>query len=253
MHFISFLAVSLPFLTPILALPQASSSSSTASMASSTPSPAPNPNGLTLIQQLELAPTAADRLNLLKPEDFVFNFSSKATGQPGVTTGKGGHSVRADRKTFPALIGSGSSVTVGFLGPCGFNTPHVHPRATELNLVVKGSLMTNFIAENGVHKVVNPVGLYEMAVFPQGAVHEEFNPDCTDAVFVASFASEDPGVGTIAEEFFNLDDDVIEAALKVDIIDGAELERFRSLIPANVALGVQACLDKCGIKKRSVK
>jgi hypothetical protein len=34
-------------------------------------------------------------------------------------------------ETFPILTDLGISTTVAFLGACGINTPHVHPRATE--------------------------------------------------------------------------------------------------------------------------
>jgi hypothetical protein len=208
-----------------------------------------SPNGLTLYQQLVLAPTAVDRANLLRDEDFKFNFMAQVAGRPGVASGKGGRTVTANHRTFPALVGAGAAVTIGFLGPCGFNTPHVHPRATELNLVVQGSLMSSFIAENGVRRVDHHQRQWEMAVFPQGALHEEFNPDCGDTVFVASFGNEDPGVGAIAEELFNLPQEVLRAALGVDSINGADVDRYKPLIPANVALGVEACLKKCNIPK----
>ena len=85
-------------------------------------------------------------------------------------------------------------MTLGFLGPCGFNTPHVHPRSSEINVVVKGSLVAEFTLENGARTITNTVLTNQMTVFPQGALHTEWNPDCTDALFVAGFASEDPGV-----------------------------------------------------------
>ena len=88
-----------------------------------------------------------------------------------------------------------------------------------------------------------------MTLFPQGALHTEFNPDCTPAVFVAGFASEDPGVLQAAQGFFGLKDDIVRAAVGAEALAGDQLEMFRSAIPANVALGVEACLAKCGITK----
>lgn len=88
-----------------------------------------------------------------------------------------------------------------------------------------------------------------MTVFPQGALHTEFNPDCEDAVFVAGFANEDPGVLQAAQSLFGLQDGVVKAALAVDTINGADIEAFRDAIPANVALGVEQCLAKCNIPK----
>lgn len=90
-----------------------------------------------------------------------------------------------------------------------------------------------------------------MTVFPQGAVHTEFNPDCTDAVFVASFPGEDPGVGQIAREYFGLEDEIVRGSSGGEIaVDGRDIKIFRSKIPANIAKGVDSCLAKCGIAKR---
>lgn len=54
--------------------------------------------------------------------------------------------------TLPALTSNGMGLAVGFTKPCGFNTPHTHPRTTELALVVKGRIMSEFVAETGARK-----------------------------------------------------------------------------------------------------
>ena len=95
-------------------------------------------NNQALIEKLELAATAADRVNLLTDDDFIYDFLAPPPGS--VTTGLGGHTVKSDRKLFPASIGTGVSMTLGFIGPCGFNTPHTHPRGSEINVVVEGRL-----------------------------------------------------------------------------------------------------------------
>jgi oxalate decarboxylase/phosphoglucose isomerase-like protein (cupin superfamily) len=190
---------------------------------------------------------------LLSDNDFVFNFADpcKTTSAQGVTAGLGGKIVRADHATFPALVAQGGSVAIGFLGPCGFNTPHVHPRAAELNLVIEGRLFASVTAENGARHLNHTLNKWEMTVFPQGAVHTEFNPDCTDAVFVASFPSEDPGVGQIAQEFFGLENEIVKGSVGGETaVDGRDIDMFRSKIPANVAKGVDSCLAKCRIAKR---
>ena len=70
----------------------------------------------------------------------------------------------------------------------------MHPRSSEFNVVVEGTLVAEFTAENGARTVRNEVGRLQGTVFPRGALHTEFNPDCGNAVFVAGFADEDPGV-----------------------------------------------------------
>jgi hypothetical protein len=210
--------------------------------------PGGSANNLDLIDKLQLAPTAVDRLALLKDEDFIYDFLNPPAS--AITKGKGGHTVKADRKDFPALIGTGVSMTLGFIGPCGFNTPHIHPRSSQINVVVKGKLGTEFIAENGARAISGVLETFQMTVFPMGATHTEFNPDCDDAVFVAGFASEDPGVEQLAQTLFSLDPELVKADLGVDTINGEDIEEFRDRLPANVALGVESCLKKCGISKK---
>jgi oxalate decarboxylase/phosphoglucose isomerase-like protein (cupin superfamily) len=206
-----------------------------------------------VFESLLLARSAVERDNLLSNDDLVYSFDTPCRNTPelGVTTGQGGKTVRADHSTFPALVGSGGSITIGFLNPCGFNTPHVHPRAAELNIVVEGRLFASVTAENGALHRNHTLNKFEMTVFPQGAIHTEFNPDCTPAVFVAAFPNEDPGVGQIAQNYFGLEDEIVLASAGGDLnIDGADIEAFRGKIPANVVMGVESCLAKCGIQKK---
>lgn len=79
------------------------------------------------------------------------------------------------------------------------NTPHTHPRATELNYVVSGNFTTGFFAENGAQTVLGTVGPGQMSVFPRGSIHFEANLGCEPATFVAAFGDEDPGVLQIAQ------------------------------------------------------
>lgn len=213
------------------------------------PAPAPAPSAA-LIQSLVTAATALDRLNLLTDADYVYDFNS-ATPVPGATaTGHGGRTVAANRKTFPAVIGNGASVVIGYLGPCGFNTPHVHNRAAEYNLVVQGRLVSSLTAENGARHMNHTLSQWQMTIFPQGSLHTEYNPDCTDAVFVAMFPNEDPGVLQMAQAYFGLESEIVSAASGGAVsVAGKDINTFRHLIPANVALGVDACLAKCGIPR----
>ncbi|KAL3471045.1 RmlC-like cupin domain-containing protein [Aspergillus californicus] len=206
-----------------------------------------------LISKLILAPTQADRVKLLdQPGDYIFDFNESGAPESSEAKGLGGFSIGAHAKTMPSLIGNGAAMTLGFLGPCGMNTAHVHNRATELNVVVKGRLVTNFVLENGARPIENTLGLYQMAAFPMGAIHQEFNPDCEDMVFVAGFNNADPGVSQVAQNFFSLRQDVVQATLGgIQTLDGKDIETFRDMIPANIALGIDACLNKCGLKRNA--
>lgn len=218
------------------------------------PTPCPTQAPLSLTARLSLADTAADRYLLLNDSQFVFDFN-----QPRGNGGKGGDIFAANRKTFPALVGAGSGMALGFLGPCGFNTPHVHPRATELQVVTSGRVIVEMAPENGVfidgdrtkgrRIIKNELKTNMMTPFYIGSVHSQYNPDCEPASFVASFNSEDFGTGQVADELFALGPETVAAAFG-QAIDGAEVNSFKGAIPASIALGVEECLMKCGIAKK---
>ncbi|KXH60206.1 cupin [Colletotrichum salicis] len=245
----SSVALTLALASSALAAPYNSPRAETTTAAAAAPT-------LSLTQQLFLADTAADRFKLL-PDDkqFIFDFN-----QPQQNPGKGGELVAANRKTFPALVGTGAGMAVGRVGPCGMNTLHVHPRSAELQIVVQGRLITEMTPENGVvlaadgktrRAIRTELGPFQMTPFYQGSLHTQFNPDCGDAVFVASFAAEDFGTGQVADSTFALTDDVIAATFGQSIA-GADIDRVREAIPASIARGVDECLKKCNIQKRAL-
>jgi Cupin len=116
----------------------------------------------------------------------VFNFlnGTRATGQ-------GGFLVAANAASFPALLTGNGAMAVGVssycplssssqcfvlliafcfdqvLGPCGLNSPHTHPRATEIQIVTQGGpIEAAFAMENGAKVVQNIVPVGSATVFP---------------------------------------------------------------------------------------
>jgi hypothetical protein len=50
------------------------------------------------------------------------------------------------------------------------------------------------------------------------------------------------------KHFFGLEDDIIQAAVGGDgSVNGMDMDKFQTIIPPNVALGVESCLKKCNI------
>ncbi|KAJ7117738.1 RmlC-like cupin domain-containing protein [Mycena epipterygia] len=195
------------------------------------------------VAQLRLDPTAVDRVNTLSPDSqFVFDFFNPPAG---VVTGAGGHTVTATSGTFAAVVDNG--VAMSFLGPCAMNTPHTHPRATEINFSVNGTLRTGILTENGARFIVNDLNPGMMTVFPQGAIHFEMNTGCEPAMFVAAFNNEDPGVLSLAQRFFGLPPDIVQATL--GDIGLQEFEELAAMIPDNIAVGTDECLKACGLTR----
>lgn len=81
------------------------------------------------------------------------------------------------------------AMTIGFLGPCGMNTPHTHPRATEMLYVVNGTLSSGMIAENGARFVFNTLEAGSAMLFPKGSIHFQQNEGCGKCMFYACSCS----------------------------------------------------------------
>ncbi|XP_034228039.1 germin-like protein subfamily 1 member 7 isoform X2 [Prunus dulcis] len=106
--------------------------------------------------------------------------------------------------------------------PNGLNPPHTHPRATEILLVLEGTLYVGFVTSNGdgnrlFTKVLNKGDVF---VFPIGLIHFQLNVGHVNAVAFAGLSSQNPGVITIANAVFGskppINPDVLTKAFQVD-------------------------------------
>ncbi|KDN42645.1 hypothetical protein RSAG8_06602, partial [Rhizoctonia solani AG-8 WAC10335] len=206
----------------------------------------------TLVSELTVAATQSERLAILdEDKDFVFDFLNAAKIQGAVGKGNGGQAVSAKTTTFPALIGNNLAMTVGFLGPCAQNTPHIHPRSAEMLVMVAGdTINTGTFQENGARFVENKLEVGQATIFPMGSVHFQQNLGCDPAIFVAGFANEDPGTLQIAQGFFQqLPPDTVSATLGELGVE--EVQGISKKIPANIAFGVAECVKRCKIDRNS--
>ncbi|XP_034706053.1 germin-like protein subfamily 1 member 14 isoform X1 [Vitis riparia] len=105
--------------------------------------------------------------------------------------------------------------------PYGQNPPHTHPRATEILVVLEGTLLVGFVTSNNENGLISKV-LYkgDVFVFPIGLIHFQFNVGKTNAVAFAGLSSQNPGVITIANAVFGsdppIDPDVLTRAFQLD-------------------------------------
>jgi hypothetical protein len=160
-----------------------------ASAAPATQAPGTAPSGDTaqILKDLAVLPTAVDRYKkllvgadgkLLTGDDLkkqvVFDYNA---AKP-VGNALGGRSQAANVGTFPILKDLDISTTVFFLEACGANTPHVHPRATEMITVAAGTVDFGMILENnvvaadkGTGEIFGELSPFQGTVFPQGSIH----------------------------------------------------------------------------------
>jgi oxalate decarboxylase/phosphoglucose isomerase-like protein (cupin superfamily) len=172
--------------------------------------------------------------------------------------GDGGRILVANEANFPFLVGEGIAGAVAFIEPCGMNSPHTHPRATELLTVVEGQLEVGFVMENGLFaaaaKDINALAFpfnttlnqFEATIFPQGSIHFQFNPTCERAIFTAALNNADPGTSQIAQNFFTLPDEIVDITLGgKNKIDPSSVDQFHANLPANLVLAVDSCKARC--------
>ena len=238
-------------------------SSTAAPPATSTPSAA---DIKAMQEALILAPSQQERQAILLPNppdasNYTFQFVNNTVLPP-----TGGTIALATVNNFPALIGTNVGMAIGFVNPCGLNTPHSHPRASEFLTVVQGKLVAGLVLENegaggaGNLNGTDPVGPiamvnatlsnYQGFLFPQGETHFQFNPTCEPAVFAAAFDNLDPGRTQIATNFFSeFPDDVLLAATgnNLELLDAARIDQLRDKIPQAFAELIGSCAKKCGI------
>lgn len=222
--------------------------SSSASTAAATPNA---PVTQDFINSVELAATEVDRYTLLSqmdPTHLKFDFNPAAN--PGVTPGYGGQVDTANRGNFPSVIGTGISAAVGFMNPCGLNTPHIHPRASEFLVLAEGSnVKTGLILENKFIVQQNTtLSQFQGTVFPEGSIHFQFNDNCHPAVFISGLSNEDPGASSIAQNFFSFDPAILDITLGFpEQIDGDNFAAFKMGIPAPFAKDLEECMVRCGM------
>ncbi|KAK5772965.1 hypothetical protein PVK06_049267 [Gossypium arboreum] len=114
-----------------------------------------------------------------------------------------------------------SMVRIDYAPNGGLNPPHTHPRASEILVVLEGTLHVGFITSNPDNRLIFKV-LYpgDVFVFPVGLIHFQYNIGNTYAVAFAGLSSENPGVITIANAVFgsnpSINADILAKAFNLD-------------------------------------
>ncbi|CAN0914432.1 Putative germin-like protein 2-1 [Linum grandiflorum] len=123
---------------------------------------------------------------------------------PGNTSNPVGSKVTPAFVTqLPGLNGLGISMVRVDYAPWGLNPPHVHPRATEVLTVIKGTLEVGFVTSNPENRLITRIiNKGDVFVFPIGLVHFQRNIGRGHAKAVSGLSSPNPGIVRIAESVF---------------------------------------------------
>eukprot|EP00253_Pinus_taeda_P006424 PITA_06424 len=94
-----------------------------------------------------------------------------------------------------------SLVRLDYAARGGLNPPHTHPRATEILVVIEGTLLVGFInTNNTLFSTTLEKG--DVFVFPRGLVHFQQNIGDVNAVAIAALNSQNPGTQQVAPALF---------------------------------------------------
>ncbi|CAP61918.1 uncharacterized protein PODANS_5_1850 [Podospora anserina S mat+] len=208
--------------------------------------------------ELLLAPSYKDKEKVLFPPNnggSANNVSFQFVPNNGPAP-QDGSVIVGSVDSIPGLIGTNVAAAIGFIGPCGLNVPHLHPRGNEFLTVVSGTLIGAFLLEpdgpfvGDVPQVAMTLSNYTGMLFPQGHTHWQFNPTCEQAVFSAAFDSNDEGRFQVAQTFFSsMPDNVLTASLgNPTFLGPKQLDQLRGIIPSAFVVMVDSCAKACGIK-----
>jgi quercetin dioxygenase-like cupin family protein len=89
------------------------------------------------------------------------------------------------------------------LAPYGLIPPHTHPRASEILVVLEGTLYVGFVTSNPDNRLFTKIlNVGDVFVFPIGLIHFEFNVGKTNAVAFVGLNSQNPRLITMANNVF---------------------------------------------------
>ncbi|XP_050238496.1 germin-like protein subfamily 1 member 1 [Mercurialis annua] len=132
-------------------------------------------------------------------------------------------------KNLPGMNTLGLALARVDIVPNGIVPPHSHPRASEVTICLKGSILVGFVdSSNNLHTQRLREG--ESFVFPKGLIHFLSNVDpMRSAVAVSGLSSQNPGaqIASLASFRSNpfIPDDVLKKAFQITSQDVIRIRR----------------------------
>ncbi|KAH9784241.1 Germin-like protein subfamily 1 member 17 [Citrus sinensis] len=157
---------------------------------------------------LALASSLASAYDPSRLQDICVAIEDPKDGglnKPGNTTNRlGVNETEANVEQIPGLNTLGVSAFRIDYAPNGQSPPHIHPRASEILLVLEGTLYAGFVTSDNLNNTLITKVLHEgdVFVFPIGLIHFHVNIGKTSAVAYSGLNSQFPGEITIADTIF---------------------------------------------------
>ncbi|XP_074273605.1 auxin-binding protein ABP19b-like [Silene latifolia] len=129
--------------------------------------------------------------------------------------------------TFPGLNGLGLSMVRLDFGVNGVIPMHSHPRASEVLILAKGSIIAGFIDTNDV-AYYKKLQVGDVIILPQGLLHFQVNVGKSPALAFVSFNNANPGIQFTSTSLFagNLPAKLVE---KTTLIDHDQVIKLRKV------------------------
>ncbi|CAE5966065.1 unnamed protein product [Arabidopsis arenosa] len=169
---------------------------------------------------------------LVTANDFFYS----GLNIPGNTNNPLGASVTdVDVRRIPGLNTLGVVISRLDFAPGGQLSSHIHPRASQIILVLKGELSVGFVSSNEYNYKLFPKVLYpgDVFVFPIGLVQFHANNNGkTNAVAIGVYGSQNPGVIPIGNAVFGsnplIDPKLLAKAFALDVNTVRHVQRVFS-------------------------
>ncbi|KAF5748430.1 auxin-binding protein ABP20 [Tripterygium wilfordii] len=130
---------------------------------------------------------------------------------------------------FPGVNGLGISMARLDLAPDGVVPMHTHPGASEVLIVIQGSICAGFISSSDNKVYFKSLNKGDIMVFPQGLLHFQINAGKGPALAFVSFSSPVPGLQILDFALFanDLPSEIIE---KVTFLDDAQVKKLKGVL-----------------------
>lgn len=130
---------------------------------------------------------------------------------------------------FPGVNGLGISIARLDLAVDGVVPMHTHPGASEILVVIEGTICAGFISSFDNVIYLKTLNKGDVMVFPQGLLHFQINSGTTIALAYASFGSANPGLQITDFAFFknNLPTELLA---KTSFLDIAQIKKLKAVL-----------------------
>ncbi|XP_020104885.1 germin-like protein 3-1 [Ananas comosus] len=165
---------------------------------------------------------------LAQPSHFATSALSKSTN-PAATLFGFNVTLTNPATSFPGANAQGLSMARIDLAPGGLAPPHAHPRASEVTLLLQGTLVLVGFVDTSYRLYTQQLRPGDAFVFPKGLVHFLYNFDpVAPAVLLSGLSSQSPGAQLAPLATFRTEPQIIEDVLKKAFkINGQDVQRIQ--------------------------